>query len=176
MSPPTRKVALTAHVACSVGWFGAVVCVLGLSITGLTSRDEQLVRGVYLAMNVCGSFILLPLSIACLMSGLVGSLGTPWGLFRHYWVIFKLVLNVVATSILLLYTRTLSQLAGVAAGSASDSAEFSALKNPSPLVHAAAAVLVLGAAVVLSIYKPKGLTPIGRRNHQARRDGAVARL
>jgi hypothetical protein len=57
-------------------------------------------------------FVLVPLSLASLLTGLVQSLGTPWGLFRHYWVLFKLLINVLATIVLLMYMQTLTYLGG----------------------------------------------------------------
>ncbi len=38
MAPGVRKLALTAHVASSVGWLGAVVAFLALSIVGFPAR------------------------------------------------------------------------------------------------------------------------------------------
>lgn len=51
------------------------------------------------------------------------------GLFRHYWVVFKLLLTLFATIFLLLHMPTVSVLAGVAAeaeGAAGWAATFSA--------------------------------------------------
>jgi hypothetical protein len=45
----------------------------------------------------------------------VQSLGTPWGLFRHYWVVFKLLITAFATIILLIYLGTFRHMAAVAA-------------------------------------------------------------
>ena len=45
LTPRLRKLALTTHVTASVGWLGAVVAFLALSLTGLTSHDPQTVRG-----------------------------------------------------------------------------------------------------------------------------------
>ncbi len=67
MTPRLRKLALTAHVTCSVGWLGAVASFLVLSIAGLTSQDAEVVRGAYLAMNLIGLFIIVPMSLALLM-------------------------------------------------------------------------------------------------------------
>ena len=106
MTPRLRKFALTAHVTSSVGWLGAVAVFLALAVAGLTSQDAQTVRAAYLAMELTGWFVLVPLSLASLLTGLVQSLGTAWGLFRHYWVLFKLLINVVATIVLLLYMQT----------------------------------------------------------------------
>src|SRR5215218_6835993 len=114
MAPRLRKFTLTAHVAFSVGWLGAVAGFLALSVAGLTSQDAQTVRATYLAMEATGWFVLVPFSLASLLTGVAQSLGTKWGLFRHYWVLVKLLINVIATIILLLYMQTLSSLAGVA--------------------------------------------------------------
>jgi hypothetical protein len=84
MTPRPRKFALTAHVACSVGWLGADVGFLALAVAGLTSQDAQLVRAAYLAMELTTWFVIVPLAFASLLTGLVQALGTKWGLFRHY--------------------------------------------------------------------------------------------
>src|SRR5438105_9338223 len=115
MAPKVRKLALTTHVTSSVGWIGAVVVVLALGIVGLAGSDPQLVRGVDLTLEPIARFVLVPFSLASLATGLLMALGTPWGLFRQYWVVAKLFMNVFASVVLLLYTQTLSSLADAAA-------------------------------------------------------------
>src|ERR671917_1368106 len=114
MTPRLRKVALAAHLTVSVGWIGAVVAYLALGVSAATSRDAQTVRAAWIAMELSGWFAIVPLALAALLTGLVMSLGTPWGLFRHYWVLITLVLTVFATVILLLHMPTVSSLADVA--------------------------------------------------------------
>src|SRR5687767_4363249 len=140
MKPGVRKLALTAHVTASVGWLGAVAGVLALAVAGLVSDDAQTVRAVYIAMESTGWFVLVPLALASLLTGLVQALGTKWGLFRHYWVLFKLLINVFATIILLLYTQTLDSLADAAAATASGD-DLEPVRSPSPALHAGAALL-----------------------------------
>jgi hypothetical protein len=164
MTPRLRKFALTAHVTSSVGWLGAVAVFLALAVAGLTSQDAQTVRAAYLTMDWAGWFVLVPFSLASLLTGLVQSLGTTWGLFRHYWVLAKLLINVFATFVLLMYTQTLGALADVAAETTS-SGDLGVLRSPSPLLHAAAALLLLLVATTLAVYKPRGMTPYGRRKH-----------
>ena len=167
LTPRLRKLALTAHVTASVGWLGAVIAFLALSVTGLTSQDPQTVRGAYLVMELTGWAVLVPLSLASLLTGLISSLGSTWGLFRHYWVLFKLAINLVATIVLLLYMQTLAYLAGVAAEPPLPSSELHGLRDPSPTLHAVAALLLLLAATTLAIYKPRGMTRYGqRKQHQ----------
>ena len=163
LTPRLRKLALTAHVTASVGWLGAVAAFLALSIAGLTSQDPQTVRGAYLVMELTGWVVLVPLSLASLLTGLVCSLGSNWGLFRHYWVLFKLLINVVATIVLLLYMQTLGTLGDVAAATTLSGTGLRELKDPSPTLHAAAALLLLLVATTLAVYKPRGITRYGRR-------------
>ena len=166
MTPSLRKLALTAHITSTVGWLGAIAGFLALAIAGLTSQDAQFARGAYLAMELTGWYVLVPFCMASLATGLVMSLGTPWGLFRHYWVLVKFAITVVAAIILFMYTRTLSSLGNLARDT---TLSIDDLHNPSPVLHAGAALLALLVAVTLSVYKPRGLTKYGRRKQQEER-------
>ena len=165
LTPGLRKLVLTAHVTASVGWLGAVIAVLALTLAGLAGHAVQLVRAVYLAAEAITVFAVVPLAIASLVTGLVSSLGTSWGLFRHYWVVFKLVLTVLATVVLLQFVETARHFADVAAGAV----PVDASGLWSYLLHAGGGLLVLLATTVLGIYKPRGLTPYGWRKQQAQR-------
>jgi hypothetical protein len=167
MTPRLRKLALTAHVASSVGWLGAVVAYLVLAVAGLTSRDAQTVRAAYLAMELVGWLVLVPLSLAALLTGLVQSLGTEWGLFRHYWVLVKFVLTVGATTVLLLHMPAVSRMAGVAAETPLAGPDFRELRVQL-VVHAGGGLVVLLTATSLSVFKPWGRTPYGRRVQEER--------
>ena len=160
MTPGVRRLALTAHIASSVGWLGAVAAFVGLAALGLTSDDAQTVRGAYLAMEPMAWFVLVPLAFASFLTGIVQGLGTAWGLFRHYWVMFKLLINLVATAVLLLYMETFRVLGDIAAD---ESAPLGSVRNASPLLHATAALVLLLAANTLAVYKPRGVTKYGRK-------------
>jgi hypothetical protein len=115
MMPRLRKLVLTAHITSSVGFLGAVMAFLALAVAGLTCRDEQIVRAAYLAGASVTWSVIVPLSFGSLLTGLVQSLGTPWGLFRHYWVLAKLLLTVLCVIALLVHTRPIDYLASEAA-------------------------------------------------------------
>lgn len=167
MSPRARSLSLTAHIAASVGWLGTVAGAFVLSIAGLTSDDPQTIRAAYLGLELIAWFAILPLALASLFTGLVQSLGTSWGLFRHYWVLAKLTINVFATLVLVLYMRTLDRLADIAAAEAA--ADVGRLGNPSPALHAGAALLLLVLATGLAVFKPRGMTRYGWRKQDERR-------
>jgi len=166
MTPTLRRVTFTTHITSSVGWVGAAMAFLALAVIGFTSDDERTVRGAYLLMAPAAWFVLVPLAHASLLSGIALSLGTTWGLFRHYWVVLKLGITVFATVILLIYIGTFRQMAGVAADPVLD---LAAVRNASPIIHAVLALILLLAATVLGVYKPFGMTAYGRRTHDDQR-------
>lgn len=152
-APALRRFTYTTHVTASVGWIGAVLVFLALAGIGLASRDERTVRGAYLVMAPAAWLVLVPLAHASLLSGIALSLGTPWGLFRHYWVVLKLAITGFSTVVLMIYMGTFRQMAGVAADPV---VELGLVRNPSPVVHAVCALVLLVIATVLGVYKPFG--------------------
>lgn len=154
-----RKLVLLLHVISSVGFLGAVATFLALAILGL-SGDAEAQRSAYMVMPALTWGVIVPLAATTLTVGVVQSLGTPWGLFRYYWVIVKLVLTVIALIVLLIQTPTISQLASAAADgtlAAETGGRFSMV------LHAAGGAVVLVIATILSIFKPRGMTRYGVR-------------
>lgn len=166
LSAPARKALLATHVVASVGWIGAVLVYLALGIAAVTSTDTAFVRGAYVVMDWAAWVVLVPLAAAALVTGVVQSLVSTWGLLRHYWVIFKLAIAVVATAVLITYTRTLDAFAETATQEPLAAHHIDVLRGPSVIVHSTGALLLLIAATLLAVYKPAGLT---RRGHRLRR-------
>ncbi len=133
MTHALRKFALTAHITLSVGWLGAAVAYLAVAIACLVSQDAQMMRSGYSMMELTGWFVIVPLGLAALLTGLIQSLGTEWGLFRYYWIVLKFALTVGAITILLLHMPAVSRRSGVQA----------------EVVHAGGGLLVLLATTTL---------------------------
>jgi hypothetical protein len=165
MRPGIRKLALTAHVTASVGWLGSVAAFLGLALSGLTSKDSQKVRSAYIAMELTGWYVIVPLSFASLVTGLIQSLGTTWGLFRHYWVLAKLLINVLATTLLLVHMQPISRMASLAIEGTLTPVDHRSVQVQL-VADAALALAALVVATVLSVYKPRGVTPYGLRKYR----------
>jgi hypothetical protein len=115
-------------------------------------------------MDLVTEWAIVPLAYATLVTGLIMSLGTKWGLFRHYWVIISLVLTVFALVILLIETRTIGSLAAAATDPNITDDQLRAL--PGTLFHSIGGTIVLLAVLVLNMVKPRGLTPYGWRKQQ----------
>jgi hypothetical protein len=135
----------------------------------MTSPDVQTLRAAWIGMDLMGRYIIVPSALISLLTGLVMSLGTKWGLFRHYWVIISLVLTIIAVVVLLGNMQTVSFFASIAAEM--DSADIGALRDglQSELLHGGIGLVVLLMIQVLNVYKPRGVTPYGWRKQQEQR-------
>jgi DMSO/TMAO reductase YedYZ heme-binding membrane subunit len=168
MPPRLRKFALAAHLALAVGWIGAVAAYLALDVAAATSQDAQMLRAAYLSIEVIAWYVIVPLAFASLLSGLVMSLGTKWGLLRYYWVLISLLLTVIATVVLLVETQTISYFADIAADPTTSGGDLRALGNT--LVHSVGGTVVLLVILVLNVYKPRGMTRYGWRKQYEQRN------
>jgi hypothetical protein len=165
MKPGVRKFALSAHLTFSIGWIGAVVAYLALGVAAVTTEDARTVRAAWTAMELTGWYVIVPLALASLLTGLVMALGTKWGLFRHYWVLFSFALTIFATVVLLLHMPTVSSTAEVA--QEAEGARLDGLGGD--LGHPGIGLVVLLVIQVLNMYKPPGMTRYGWRKQQERR-------
>src|SRR5260370_24788309 len=124
-------------------------------------------------MALTPRFVIVPLALVSLLSGVVSSLGTRWGLFRYYWVLMKLLITIFATIVLLVHTQPIDLLAGVAAKMAVFSADLHKTQILM-VVASGAALVVLLVLTVLSVYKPQGMTQYGQRKQHDHRKGSTA--
>jgi hypothetical protein len=176
MPPGVRKVSLAVHLTVSVGWIGSVAAYLALDVTTATSEDPSLLRAAYVGMEMIARSVIVPFAAASLLTGLLMSLGTKWGLIRHYWVLISFVLTVLATLVLLTEIRTISALAGMAADEMTTDAHLRSMR--STLVHSVGGAVVLVVILVLNLFKPQGMTRYGwrareREKRRARSDTDV---
>lgn len=159
MTPAVRRAALTVHVVCSVGWIGAATAYLSLGIIAGTSAQPTTVRAGWIGMELIGWYVLVPLAALTFLTGLLMSLGTSWGLIRHYWVVIALALTAISFGVLLLHMPAVSRAADLAR--TGQDVKLAAVGGD--IAHPALGLLVLLAITVLNIYKPRGLTTYGQR-------------
>lgn len=169
MNSAVRKLMLAVHLTCSVGWLGAIVAYVVLDLTVATSVDPNAVRAAWIGMGLITFSVIVPFAIASLITGVTMSLGTKWGLFRHWWVVISLGLTLFALLVLLTETGVIAHSAEVAADARASAADILAL--PPTLPHSIGGLLVLALVQILNVYKPRGLTPYGWRKQLSERDG-----
>jgi hypothetical protein len=174
MAPRLRKLALSVHLTVSIGWIGSVLAYVALGLSAATTDDDRTLRAAWIAMDVTGWYVIVPLAIASVVTGLVMALGTKWGLVRHYWVLYSFIMTVVAAVVLVLHMPDVSALANVARGGATgaDGKHLLGQLRSGDLLHPSLGLVVLLTVQVLNIYKPTGMTRYGRRRQRAERAAA----
>ncbi|GHG91552.1 DUF2269 domain-containing protein [Streptomyces lanatus] len=162
LSRPARRAALVVHVIASAGWLGLTLGLLALAITAATTGSAVTVEASVRAMKLFADWLLLPLAFLTLVSGLVLSLGTQWGLARHRWVYIKFWLTLATTTATTFALRPGldTTVAAVAAGEPLPDATGLMM---GPIVSLSAYLFM----TVISVLKPWGLTRRGRRLRDA---------
>jgi hypothetical protein len=171
LARPFRQLLLAVHLACSIGWIGAVCAYLALAFAVPATGDPQVVRAAWIGMALMGWYVLVPLAAGALLTGVVMGAVTKWGLLRHYWVVISLVGTVVLTAVLVVHVPDVSARADIARAANDEHV----LMMSSDIAHAVIALVLLLGVLVLNIYKPKGLTRYGWRKERAERAQAPGR-
>jgi hypothetical protein len=169
------RLTLTAHMIFATGWLGAVLAYVALAIAGFTSSEPSLVRAAYQAMQLLGWCVIVPTSLLALASGMLKSFDTRWGVLQHWWVIAKGVLTVGGIVVLLQHMQAVTRVADAAVAATFSTTELR-FERLQLVLHPIGGLFVLVVATVLSIYKPWGLTPYGRRFGQSSLTGQAARI
>lgn len=155
---PARRAVLVVHVTASAGWLGLTLGLLALSLTAANTESSAMIEAACRSMKVFTDWLVIPLALLTLFSGLVLSLGTQWGLARHRWVYAKfwLTLITITASIFALRPGVNAAVDTVASGAT--------LTDPLGLVMGPVVSFTTYVFMtVVSVLKPWGLTRRGRR-------------
>lgn len=153
LSRRVRRATLVLHVAVSVGWLGMDAVLLVLGATAVLTDDPELTHACVVAMDAAAGTMLIPVSLLALVTGVVGGLGTKWGLVRYWWVLVKLVVTLVAATLSIFLLRgTLAEAAGAAPAD---------LNRPELVVPPTVALVLYVTMTALSVLKPWGRTRWG---------------
>ena len=156
-----RKALLTLHIVTAVGLLGSVAGLLVAATRAATRHDVAEAHAIYELMAILPFTVGIPLSFLALGTGTLLGLTSRWGVLRHWWVSAKLAL-LVATILLgaLVVGPTVDTLADGTAPAAVDRTGAWRL-----VVVLATQLTMLLAAVVLAVFRPRGLAPWARRPH-----------
>ncbi|SDG32414.1 hypothetical protein SAMN05216553_107130 [Lentzea fradiae] len=90
MQKRARTLLVWLHVVTSVGWLSQAVALLALLLYGLETGDVSAFR----MARVLDHHVLAFMGAASAFSGMMLSATTPWGYFRHWWVLTKFAITV----------------------------------------------------------------------------------
>lgn len=145
-----HKLALTAHILGSVGWFGIALLVAFCAVAAASTNDSALSEALLRTIETA-PWLSIPVGLIAVSTGVVLSLGTTWGLVRHWWVVAKILIAVAVIVTDALVVGSAAHQAVVNGNAPSE------LYDPT-IAH----VVVLAVATLLSVLKPRGRTPWNR--------------
>ncbi|WP_433160343.1 hypothetical protein [Kribbella sp. CA-247076] len=148
----TRKAVLVLHIASVGSWLGIDVVMAVLTFTALGTDDQSTKALCFRVLELVTVWPMTVSGLTCLVTGVLLAMGSKYGLTKYWWVVVKLVLNLLLSTLVLVSLRP-----GVAV--IADRAESNDLDIPlgdmiyPPIVSPT----LLMVAVVLSVFKPWGL-------------------
>lgn len=155
---PARRALLVVHVITSAGWLGLTLGLLALGVTAVITDSPMVTEASYRSMKVFADWLITPISLLTLLTGLVLSLGTPWGLAQHRWVFIKFWMTLVTTTLSIFALRpeiTAAVTHAIAKGAVAE--QYVLIIAPSVSLSAYTFM------TVISVLKPWGLTQRGQR-------------
>lgn len=165
LSPGKRKLWVMLHVGLSVSWLGIAVSMVVLSAVGYTTENAGLRHGAYELMHVFDLFIVIPTMMLSILTGLVVSLGSKWGLVKHWWVLLKLVIALSIPAVAIVESQWVQELAARTADPAAEPGGTGLTLLICMIAFSAA----LWTATYLSVFKPGGKTRWGKKNTERER-------
>ncbi|MGH3097636.1 MAG: hypothetical protein ACRDMV_16755 [Streptosporangiales bacterium] len=156
-APPRRKLLLTVHLIAAVSLIGSDLALLALGIAGVRGADPQT---VYPAASLLATWLVAPLVLMALGTGITLAIRSGWGLARYWWVTIKLATTVLFTGIVWL---VLVPRLAAAAGAATAAETFTSAERLPLSIVPALATAVLIFLVTLAVYKPRWRLRADRR-------------
>ena len=153
-----RRAVLTLHVGSAVGWLGVSAGMLVLSIVGRSTPDATLRHAAYAFMHDFDLALNIPLGFLALLTGIALSVWTQWGLFSHYWILTKFIATIAVLVFATVFSSRWVHEATASAASAVAAPVFTLV-----VLNAAGFLATFFAMTTLSVFKPWGKTPRGKR-------------
>lgn len=167
LNPATRKTILVLHIISGIGWMGVDMALFVLLMTAHSSSDATLVVSSFNAIRIIVPVAVPTLSISILVTGLILGLGTPWGVFRYWWVLVKLILSTIMTVLVFIaLVPGVNEIAGLDLTMTSADAVRASLGPIADglMFPPVVSFLMLATATILSIFKPWKFTPWSKTN------------
>lgn len=169
LSRNARRTVLVLHVLCGVGWMGLDLGLLVLVLTGLTSDTGATVAAAFTAVRLVVPYVVPVLAVGMLGTGVLLGLGTRWRLLHWTWVLTKLVIGLVLTT--LVFVALLPGALGIPtelAGTAAQVRDAVGRAGRDLVFPPIVSFTALGFALVLSLWKPWGRTRWARPTSRSR--------
>jgi hypothetical protein len=170
-----RQALVAFHAVTSAAWLGVAVMFVALSGLALSAANVRDAQTIYETMAFFDQTMLPMATMAATTSGFALGVTTQWGIVRHWWVLIKVVLSFAVLGIAFGFLHdALERAAAEAADLAAVGGAVADVTSSGQVVLGGfmLALVSLVGAMLLSLYKPRGMTPWARpvTPAQARRE------
>lgn len=140
------------HLASVGSWLGIDVTMAVLVFTALGTDDEGTKALCFQALELVAIWPMTVSGLTCLVTGVLLAAGGKYGLTKYWWVVVKLVVNLLMSTLVLVSLRP-----GVTDLAEQARAQEGALNATDLIFPPIVSPTLLMFAVVLSVFKPWGL-------------------
>jgi hypothetical protein len=154
-----RRWLLSAHIIFTIAWLGTAFGFIVLGITAVNASDDATLKAAYLMMETLHDTLLWSSALGVLVTGILLSVLTQWGLFRFYWIIVKEFFTVICMGLGMFGLK--GWTASVVA--LTNAEGLGALHNPQYILDHRLLFLgivfetiALSSMVIISVFKPWG--------------------
>lgn len=152
----SRKAVLVLHIASVGSWLGIDVVMAVLVFTALGTDDDSTKALCFRALELVAVWPMTISGLTCLTTGVLLAMGSKYGLVKYWWVVLKLTINLLLSTLVLIALRPgVNEMAEQARV---QEAGGDAILNAGDMVFPPiVSPTLLMVAVVLSVFKPWGL-------------------
>lgn len=149
-----KKWWLSAHLLFSAIWLGVTVTFLILSINIFLANDMQTIKAYYTSMLILEQTAGRVSIIGTVITGLILSIFTKWGLFKFNWIITKEIMTILcmALGFIFIYVWTLK---GIDLSNEFHHDVF-IVNHYQLIIGIIIQLLLLATMFILSVFKPWG--------------------
>lgn len=94
LSVRKKQMLVAIHVLSVMAWFGGTCCMLLLGWSMRSAENGPQLLYTLSSMHIVDEALLKYPALVALISGVLLSVWTNWGLTKYYWVLIKLILTV----------------------------------------------------------------------------------
>ncbi|WP_432939158.1 hypothetical protein ACQPXM_28855 [Kribbella sp. CA-253562] len=146
-----RKLTLVLHLASVGSWIGLDVAMAVLVFTAMGSDDPGTKSLSFPALELVTIWPMTISGLTCLVTGVLLAYGSNYGLTKYWWVVVKLGLNLLLSTLVLIALRP-----GVEEMADQARQPGAVLKATDLIFPPIVSPTLLMVAVVLSVFKPWG--------------------
>lgn len=155
LSTRARKFVLLVHIAAAGAWLGLDLVLGILVVTALTSPDPTGAAAAAASIAMFATLPLVVVGLVTLLTGVLLGFATKYGLMRYWWVLVKLVINVVLVVLVVIVLSPGVTALGEASRAALEEGVAPSVTGTllfPPIVSSTALIV----AMTLAVFKPWG--------------------